>query len=180
MSRFGKLPVQLPQGVTVEVNGETLKVTGPKGTVTRQIARGVDIKIEGSEATVTVKGNNKQAMSNQGTVKSHLFNMVKGVTEGWQIKLEIVGSGYRAEVRGKELVLNIGYSHPISFEAPENVTFKVEKTIVTVEGIDKEVVGQLAAKIRETRKPDPYKAKGVKYVDEIIRRKPGKQAAKTA
>jgi large subunit ribosomal protein L6 len=180
MSRFGKLPVEVPQNVTVEVAGDTFKVSGPKGALEKKLPRGVEIEISQGSVNVIARASGKQVLSNQGTTRSHLANMVKGVSEGFSIQLELVGSGYRAEVRGKELVLNIGYSHPIIFEAPENVNFKVEKSIVTIEGIDKEVVGQLAAKIRETRKPDPYKAKGVKYINEVVRRKAGKQAAKTA
>ena len=180
MSRFGQLPVLLPKEVKVETLGNVLKVTGPKGSLERKLPHGVTVVLENDEAKVEIKGSNKQYKSLQGTLKSHLTNMVQGVTKGWVKELELVGSGYRAEVRGKELVLNIGYSHPINFDSPEGVSFKVEKSKITVEGMDKDIVGQIAAQIRETRKPDPYKAKGVKYIDEFIRRKAGKQAAKTA
>lgn len=180
MSRFGKLPVELPQNVVIEVDKDTFKVSGPKGALEKKLPRGVEVEVTEKSVNVVARASGKQVLSNQGTTRSHLANMVKGVSEGFSIQLELVGSGYRAEVRRRELVLNIGYSHPIVFEAPENVSFKVEKSVVTIEGIDKEVIGQLAAKIRETRKPDPYKAKGVKYINEVVRRKAGKQAAKTA
>lgn len=180
MSRFGSLPVSIPQAVTVEVADGSVKVTGPKGILTRALPRQVQVVIADGQVKAEIKNQNKQGLSLQGTIKAHITNMLKGVTEGWSKELELVGSGYRAEVRGKDLILNIGYSHPVEFKAPEGVTFAVEKNKITVSGSDKDVVGQLAARIRETRKPDPYKAKGVKYVDEVIRRKAGKQAAKAA
>lgn len=180
MSRFGQLPVQLPKDVKIETQGNTIKVTGPKGTVEKKIANRVNVVVESDLVKVSIKGESKQLKALQGTTKSHISNMVEGVTKGWVKELELAGSGYRAEVRGKELVLNVGHSHPINFVAPDGIAFKVEKTKITVEGVDKDEVGQIAALIRETRKPDPYKAKGVKYIDEIIKRKAGKQAAKTA
>lgn len=180
MSRFGNIPVLVPQEVKVEVAENTLKVAGPKGSLERKLPRGVEIKMENGKASVSVKANTKQAISNQGSIKSHLNNMVIGVTNGWKKEMEMSGSGYRAEVKGSELVLSLGYSHPIIFNAPKDVNFKVEKNNITVEGLDKEVVGQIAALIRASRKPDPYKAKGIKYADEVVRRKAGKQAAKTA
>lgn len=180
MSRFGKLPVTIPQGVTVDVVDSSVKVTGPKGSLSRILPRQVKVAIAENEASVTIKNESKASLSLQGTIKAHINNMIAGVTQGWKKELELVGSGYRAEVRGRDLILNVGYSHPIEFKAPEGINFSVEKTKITVEGIDKDVVGQLSALIRETRKPEPYKGKGVKYINEVVRRKAGKQAAKTA
>lgn len=178
MSRFGKLPILIPKGVTVEVSEDTVKVTGAKGSLERKLPRSSKVVVEESEAVVKLGSSSKLALALQGTTRAHIANMVHGVSEGWKKELELVGSGYRAELRGKDLVLNVGYSHPINITAPEGITFAVEKSKITVSGIDKDVVGQISAKIRETRKPDPYKGKGVKYVDEVIRRKAGKQAAK--
>ncbi len=178
MSRFGKLPVQIPQGVTVTVADHVLSVTGPKGTLTRNLPQGVTVKQEGSEATIEVKNDSKNLAKNQGTIRAHLINMATGVTTGWNKQLEIVGAGYRAEVRGQDLVMQIGFSHPVIITAPKGLTFKVDKSIVTVEGADKEVVGHISSLVRGSRPPEPYKGTGIKYTDEVIRRKAGKQAAK--
>jgi large subunit ribosomal protein L6 len=180
MSRFGKLPVSMPAGVTVNVTDGSVVVTGPKGSQSQKLPREVGIATKENEVVVEKKGNSKQALALQGTIRSHVVNMITGVTTGWQKQLELIGSGYRAEVRGRDIVLTVGYSHPITISAPEGVSFSVEKTIVTVSGANRADVGQVAALIRATRKPDPYRGKGVKYVDEVIRRKPGKQAAKAA
>ncbi len=181
MSKIGRQPINVPAGVTVEISGQTVKVTGPKGSLERHMARGVSAEVKDSQIVVSVKGSSKAMMSVFGTTRALIANDVKGVSEGWSKQLELVGTGFRAEVAGKTLTLTVGYSHPVKIEAPEEITFKVEKMIVTVEGIDKEIVGQVAADIRGVRPPEPYKGKGIKYVDEIIRRKPGKAAAaKTA
>ncbi|HKC04800.1 MAG TPA: 50S ribosomal protein L6 [Patescibacteria group bacterium] len=180
MSKIGKLPILIPAGVTVEVNDRSVKITGPKGIRERNIARGVSVKVEDNNIIVTVGGTSKPMMSLHGTTRALLANDVKGVTEGWKKQLELVGTGFRAEVNGKTLVLTIGYSHPVKIEAPEGISFKVEKMIITVEGIDREIVGQVSADIRGSRPPEPYKGKGIKYIDEVIRRKAGKAAAKTA
>lgn len=179
MSKIGRLPIEIKSGATVEVGGQTVKTTGPKGTISRELARGVSAEVKDKELLVTVKGDSKTAKSLHGTFRSLLNADMKGVTEGWSKKLELVGTGFRAEVRGKLLVLTVGYSHTVDIEAPEGITFKVEKMIVTVDGINKETVGQVAADIRGVRPPEPYKGKGIKYVDEVIRRKAGKAAAKT-
>ncbi|MEK7526306.1 MAG: 50S ribosomal protein L6 [Patescibacteria group bacterium] len=179
MARFGKLPLTIPAGVQVEVNQNLIKVTGPKGSLEKTLP-GVTLEQKDGVLEVKAKSGNKQSISMQGTTRSHLANMVKGVTEGWNKTLEIVGAGYRGEVRGNQLVLNIGYSHPVIVDAPQGIAFKLEKSIVTVEGIDKDMVGQVAANVRAVRKPEPYKGKGIKYTDEIVRRKAGKQAAKAA
>lgn len=180
MSRFGKLPVEVASGVQTEISDSQVKVSGPKGNLLLSLPYGITVKQDGSSLTVEKKGNSKQMLAHQGTTRSHLVNMVEGVAKGWQKQLELIGSGYRAEVRGRDLILTVGYSHPITISAPEGITFSVEKTVVTVSGADRAVVGQIAAQIRATREPDPYRGKGVKYVDEVIRRKAGKQAAKTA
>lgn len=179
MSKIGRLPILL-QGATVEVNGRTVKITGPKGVMEEKLPRGIEVVVENGQVVVSAKGKSKTDLSNHGTTRALINNDVTGVTKGWTRQLELVGTGFRAEVRGKTLILTVGYSHTVDLDAPEGITFKVEKTIVTVEGVDREVVGQTAANIRGVRPPEPYKGKGIKYTDEIIRRKAGKAAAKTA
>lgn len=179
MSKIGKLPVKIADGVKVSLNGSTLDVTGSKGNLKLNIPKGVDTKIEGDKIILSISKEDKQTKSNWGTSKKLIENMIKGVSDGWQKQLELVGTGYRAEVSGTDLILHVGYSHPIKILAPDNISFKIEKGIVTVDGIDRQVVGQISAEIRATRPPEPYKGKGVKYVGEIIRRKAGK-AAKAA
>lgn len=179
MARFGKLPVELLDGVEVEIAGSKVKVVGSKGTLEREFP-GVSVKLVGKTLSVVAKGDTKVSRAMQGTTRSHLINLIRGVSAGWSKKLELVGAGYRAEVRDNDLVLSIGFSHPVVIHAPEGVKFTVEKSGITIEGIDKEVVGQVAATVRAVRKPEPYKGKGIKYIDEVVRRKAGKQAAKTA
>lgn len=179
MARYGKLPVLIPNGVQVEINGKNVKITGPKGTLEREFPVVLVEKNE-NELEVKTKVTDKNSLSLQGTTRSHLANMVHGVSEGWSKQLEIIGAGYRGEVRGNQLVLNIGFSHQVFVDAPLGINFKLEKSIITVEGIDKDLVGQVAANVRAVRKPEPYKGKGIKYIDEVVRRKAGKQAAKAA
>ena len=178
MSRIGKQPIELPEGVTVEVTGTNVKVTGPKGTLELKVPKRIEVAVKDNVVEVTRKTETKDVRSLHGTIRALINNMVKGVKDGWSKQLELVGTGFRAEVQGADLSLTIGYSHPVVIKAPEGISFKVEKMIVTVEGADREVVGQVAANVRGARPPEPYKGKGVKYVDEIIRRKPGKAAAK--
>lgn len=178
MSKIGRLPVKLNGGVTVEVSGSSVKITGPKGTLTRTLPRGIEAVVKDGEVLVSVKGSGKNYRSLHGTYRSIIDSDVKGVSVGWSKQLELVGTGFRAEVSGKILSLIVGYSHPVKIEAPEGISFKVEKNLVTVEGSDRGDVGQTAANIRSVRPPEPYKGKGIKYVDEVIRRKPGKAAAK--
>ena len=178
MSKIGKQPVILPEGVSAEVAGQTVKIKGPKGELTLKYARGINVEVKGGSVIVTTKGKTKQASANFGTTRAHIANMVLGVTEGWKKQLELVGTGYRAEVSGNTLVLTIGLSHPVKIEAPEGVSFGVEKSIISVSGSDKEAVGQVSANIRAVKPPEPYKGKGIKYLDEVVRRKAGK-AAKT-
>ncbi len=178
MSRIGKLPVSLPEGVTAEVKAGEVTISGPKGSVSRKIPARIEVEKKDNILIVSTKSKTKQGKSTFGTTRAHLNNMVLGVSLGWKKELELVGTGYRAEVSGNSLILTVGFSHPVTIAAPEKVTFKVEKTIITIEGIDKEAVGETAARVRAVRPPEPYKGKGIKYLDEVIRRKAGK-AAKT-
>ena len=176
MSRIGKQPIAIPAGVEIKVDAENLvTVKGPKGTATQQLHKNMIIKVEG--ATVTVERPDDEALNKSlhGLTRTLLANMVKGVTEGFVKELEIVGVGYRAAKSGKTLNLNLGHSHPVTFEDGNGVTFEVpQPTIVLVKGIDNQVVGQVAAQVRATRPPEPYHGKGVKYANEHIRRKAGK------
>ena len=180
MSRIGRLPVAIPAGVTVEV-AENNKVTvkGPKGTLERELPTEMSIKVEGEEVVVTRPNDLKKMKSLHGLTRTLINNMVVGVTEGYQKVLEVNGVGYRAAKSGKTLTLNLGYSHPVEMEDPEGVESAVEgQNKIIVKGIDKEKVGQYAAEIRDKRRPEPYKGKGIKYSDEVIRRKVGKTGKK--
>ena len=182
MSRLGKLPIELPEGVTASLTEDLLlTVKGPKGELKLQILPIIEIVIE--EKQIIVKPKDLQAKNINafwGLMWSLTRNMVIGVSAGFQKKLEINGVGYRASVSGKKINLNLGYSHPVEFVVPEGITPSIEGNVITISGVDKQVVGETAANIRKLRKPEPYKGKGIKYVDEIIRRKAGKTAAKTA
>ena len=180
MSRIGKMPIAIPAGVTVEI-AENNKVTvkGPKGTLERVLPSEMDIKMEGSEIVVSRPNDLKKMKSLHGLTRTLINNMVIGVTEGYEKKLEVNGVGYRAQKQGKKLVLSLGYSHPVEMEDPEGIESIVEGTNkIIVKGIDKEKVGQYAAEIRAKRAPEPYKGKGIKYADEVIRRKVGKTGKK--
>ena len=180
MSRIGRLPVAIPAGVTVEI-AENNKVTvkGPKGTLERELPTEMSIKLEGEEVVVTRPNDLKKMKSLHGLTRSLIANMITGVSEGYEKKLEINGVGYRAAKSGKTLTLNLGYSHPVEMEDPEGVESTVEgQNKIIVKGIDKEKVGQYAAEIRDKRRPEPYKGKGIKYADEVIRRKVGKTGKK--
>lgn len=179
MGRLGKLPVELPQNVKAEVNGSSVVIEGTKGSLNRSFSGPIIIKMTDEGVLIDKKGNTQASRALQGSVRAHVLNMIKGVSEGWKKQLEISGPGYRAEARGKEIVLSVGYSHPVIITAPEGISFQVEKNIITVEGSDKEKVGQTAALIRDSRRASPYTGSGVKYVDEVVRRKAGKQAGKT-
>jgi large subunit ribosomal protein L6 len=178
MSRIGKLPVPIPSGVDVSLSGLTLTVKGPKGTLTQQVHPDITIDIADGEVTVTRPDDEREHRALHGLFRSLIANMVTGVTEGYTRRLEIVGVGYRAALRGSSgLTLQMGYSHPVEFDAPEGVTFEVPSpTRITVNGTDKQVVGQVAANIRKIRKPEPYKGKGIRYEGEQVRRKSGKAA----
>ena len=180
MSRIGKQIIQIPQGVTVETVEGFIIVKGPKGELKKALNPIVKVNITENEVTVKVDNeNDKKERSLWGTFASHIKNMVVGVTEGYKKQLEINGVGYRVAMQGKDLKMEVGFSHSVIFDVPEGITLTVEKNLITIEGIDKELVGQIAAEIRAIKKPEPYKGKGIKYVDEVIRRKAGK-AAKSA
>jgi large subunit ribosomal protein L6 len=180
MSRVGKKPVQIPSGVEVKLEGEKVTAKGPKGSLELEIHPHVNIVMEGSEVKVSVKDEediNDRAL--WGLFARLIDNMVKGVSEGFEKKLEVNGIGYKVSVQGKVLKLDVGFSHEVDFPIPEGLDISVEKNIITVSGMDKQAVGEAAARIRRIRKPEPYKGKGIKYVDEVIHRKAGK-ASKAA
>lgn len=177
MSRIGKKPVQIPAGVTVTVNGTEVVVKGSKGELTRHFNTHVAFKIEGDEVLVTKDSDAPEADALHGLSRTLVSNMIEGVSQGFEKKLELVGVGYRAMLKGKNLELSLGYSHPVVYEAPENISFEVpDNTHLTVKGISKEQVGQVAAEIRAKRPPEPYKGKGIRYEGEHVRRKLGKAA----
>jgi large subunit ribosomal protein L6 len=179
MSRIGKLPVPIPDGVEVSLDGLTVTVKGPKGELTRQMPEGVTITASDGEVVVTRDGDSREERSRHGLVRALIANMVEGVTDGYAKALELVGVGYRAAAQGRDLELQVGYSHPVVIEAPEGIEFSVpQPTRVEVRGIDKVLVGQIAANIRKVRPPEPYKGKGIKYEGEHIRRKAGKAAGR--
>jgi large subunit ribosomal protein L6 len=177
MSRIGRKPVLMPKGVSLTQKPGQFTVKGPKGELSKPMPTGVTIKVEGEQATVTRADDSRENRSRHGLVRAHLANMVKGVTQGWTRELEINGVGYRAEVSGDSVTFALGYSHPIVFKLPKSVTAKVEKNRLTLVSADKDELGQVSAKMRELRPPEPYKGKGVKYVEEVIKRKVGKAAA---
>ncbi|MDT2817573.1 50S ribosomal protein L6 [Vagococcus lutrae] len=175
MSRIGNKPVVIPEGVTVTKNGNDITVKGPNGELTRTFVPNIAISIEGNEVVLTRENDEKTNRSLHGTMRSNLDNMVIGVSKGFEKQLELIGVGYRAQLQGKKLVLNVGYSHPVEFDAPEGITIEVpSNTQVIVKGINKEHVGELAANIRGVRPPEPYKGKGIRYAGEFVRRKEGK------
>ncbi len=176
MSRIGKLPIEIPQGVQVTVNEKNLvTVKGPLGELSEQISPDMIINVEGSEMTVVRPSDNKTHRSLHGLSRTLIANMIVGVTKGYEKKLKIVGVGYRAIKKGKSLDLQLGFSHPVTMEDPEGITVECpSQTDIIVKGIDKQLVGNYAAKIRDWRKPEPYKGKGVRYENEYVRRKEGK------
>jgi len=181
MSRIGRLPVKIPAGVKVHVADRDVRVEGPKGKLARRIDPEVTVAVDGDRVSVTRRGDSRRARSVHGLARVLIDNMVQGVSKGFSRVLEINGVGYRAEARGNVLFLTLGYSHPIAYQLPAGVSAKVERqVVVTLEGADRELLGQVAAGIRELRPPEPYKAKGVKYTEERIRRKAGKAAAGAA
>jgi large subunit ribosomal protein L6 len=179
MSRIGKLPIALPAGVKVSLDGNQVTVTGPKGSLSRTVVPLVSISVEPTQIVVTRPDDSISARAAHGLTRTLINNMVVGVTKGFEKVLEISGVGYRAEAKGDILNLSLGYSHPINYQLPTGITVEVEKmTKITVRGIDKELVGQVAAKIRSFRGPEPYKGKGIRYSDEVILRKAGKTGKK--
>ncbi|MDR2657518.1 MAG: 50S ribosomal protein L6 [Oscillospiraceae bacterium] len=180
MSRIGKLPVPLPSGVSVDIGADNLvTVKGPKGTLVQQVNRDITVRQENGQLVLTRPTDNKPHKAMHGLYRALINNMVTGVTAGFTKGLELVGTGYRAQAQGKKLTINIGFSHPVIMEAPENIAFETPApTKILVKGIDKQQVGSLAADIRAIRKPEPYLGKGIKYEGEIIRRKEGKTGKK--
>lgn len=175
MSRIGNKVVVLPQGVEVKQNGNEVTVKGPKGELTRTFSEDIKMNIEGNEVTFTRPNDSKEMKTIHGTTRAIFHNMVVGVSEGFQKALELIGVGYRAQLQGSKLVLNVGYSHPVEITAPAGVTFEVpSNTQVVVKGISKEAVGEIAANIRGVRPPEPYKGKGIRYEGEYVRQKEGK------
>ena len=179
MSRVGRMPIAIPAEVTVDIaENNHVTVKGPKGTLEKTLPTEMEISMEEGNLVVKRPNDIKKMKSLHGLTRSLLNNMVTGVTSGYEKKLEVNGVGYRANKQGKKLVLNLGYSHPVEMEDPEGIESKVEGNVITVSGIDKEKVGQFAAEIRDKRRPEPYKGKGIKYADEVIRRKVGKAGKK--
>ena len=179
MSRIGRMPIAVPAGVTVDIaENNQVTVKGPKGTLSRVLPAEMDIKLEGDQVVVTRPNDLKKMKSLHGLTRTLINNMVVGVTDGYTKELEVNGVGYRATKQGKKLVLNLGYSHPVEMEDPEGIESKVDGNKIVISGIDKEKVGQYAAEIRDKRRPEPYKGKGIKYADEVIRRKVGKTGKK--
>ncbi|MDW8003105.1 MAG: 50S ribosomal protein L6 [Deltaproteobacteria bacterium] len=175
MSRIGRKAIHIPESTKVEVKDGFVVVSGPKGSLSRKILAGLDITIEGNQLFVRRNGDDNRTKANHGLMRTLIFNMVEGVLRGYEKKLEIIGIGYRAEMKGKDVVFHLGYSHPIVFKVPDGIQLEVERqNVITVRGIDKELVGIVAAKIRSLRKPDVYKNKGIKYVNELLRKKAGK------
>ena len=179
MSRIGRMPIAVPAGVTVEIaENNHVTVKGPKGSLERTLPSEMEIKLEGEVITVTRPNDLKKMKSLHGLTRTLINNMVVGVTEGYKKVLEVNGVGYKASKAGKTLTLNLGYSHPVVMEDPEGIESTVADNKITITGIDKEKVGQYAAEIRDKRRPEPYKGKGIKYADEVIRRKVGKTGKK--
>jgi len=177
MSRIGKQIITIPQDVTVKIDESLVKVTGPKGELTLNIPQKIEVSVADGQITVKRLTEDKKVRSNHGTIRAHLNNMVKGVVTPWQKSLEIRGTGYKASVAGDKLTVHAGYIHPVVIQAPLGIEFIVaEDTKVTVTGIDKTIVGQVASNIRKIRKPEPYKGKGIRYADEFIKLKAGKTA----
>ena len=180
MSRIGKKPIELPKGVEVKQEGNAVTVKGPKGTLSTSLIPGITVKVENNLVQFARGDEEQKSRALHGLVRALVANNVRGVSEGFKRELDIVGVGYRAEVKGKEVVFQLGYSHPVRFPIPKGIDISVDAKSghIVISGIDKQKVGQTAAEIRALREPDPYKGKGIKYSDEVIRRKAGKAAGK--
>ncbi len=178
MSRIGKLPVIIPDGVTITVDNDAIVVKGPKGELRTPLLDRTKVKVQEGEVIVSRNNDEKMSKAQHGLVRSLINNMVIGVTKGFEKKLEVNGVGFRVSGGGQNLDMSLGFSHPVKYKAPEGVNITVDKMNITVSGIDKQQVGQIAAEIRSLKKPEPYKGKGIKYVDEVILRKAGKAGAK--
>ena len=178
MSRIGKKPIPLPKGVEVRQEGNTLTVKGPKGTLSTAMIQGIDVEIENNVVEFKRHNDEGKTRSLHGLVRALVANNVHGVTEGFKRELDIVGVGYRAELKGQQITLALGYSHPVVFDVPKGIEVAIEKqTHITVTGVDRQLVGQVAANLRRLRKPDPYQQKGVRYTGEVLKKKAGKTGA---
>ncbi len=177
MSRIGKKPVAIPGGVTVTLKDSFVAVKGPKGELQRPLPEGVKVTVDKAAVSVTRSSDEPAMRARHGLVRALIHNMIEGVTKGFERKLEINGVGYKAEVAGDKLNMALGFSHPIAFQLPKGISAKVEKNLLTLGGIDRELLGQTAAKVRSFRPPEPYKGKGIKYVEEVVKRKVGKTGA---
>ena len=181
MSRIGKKPIEIPEKVEINVDNKTISVKGPLGELSRPFDDGaVEIKIKDGFVVLGVTRNSKDVRSLWGTYASHISNMIEGATKGFEKKLVVEGVGFKVQMEGANLVLNIGFSHPVKVGVPEGIKVEVEKNVISVSGIDKEKVGDFSAKVRALKKPEPYKGKGIRYEGEVIRRKAGKKAATAA
>ena len=178
MSRIGKQPIEIPAGVTITVGDKDITVAGPKGSLVVPVQPMTETKVEGTQIVVTRKDDDPKSRAWHGLQRALLNNAVEGVTKGFEKKLEINGVGFRLQGGGKQIEMALGFSHPVKYTAPEGVELKTEKMEITVSGIDKQLVGQVAAEIRSLKKPEPYKGKGIKYVDEVLIRKAGKAGKK--
>ena len=177
MSRIGRKPVSIPQGVKLNLDGAVVRAEGPKGKLSQPIPAGLSAKIENNQLVISRSGEDRKVRALHGLARALMFNMVTGVKDGFERKLEIVGIGYRAQLQGRVITLALGYSHPVLFPLPEGVTAEIDRQVsITLRGADKAVLGQTAAKLRALREPDPYKGKGIRYQNEVVRRKVGKKA----
>lgn len=176
MSRIGKKPIKIPDNVEVSIKDNKVSIKGPKGELEQEIRPEIGVKLEDKKIFIYLKNTASKNKAFQGLFRALLFNMIKGVTDGFEKKLEIIGVGFRASVEGDELVLNIGFSHPVKMKIDKGLSCAVERNIITVSGTDKQVVSQFAADIRKQKKPEPYKGKGIRYSGEVVRRKLGKKA----
>ncbi len=179
MSRIGKKPIPILEGFQVKIEDQKVIIRGPKGELSKEIPQEIKIEIKNNKIFVIPKIETKRTKSLWGLTWALLFNMIKGINDGYEKKLQIEGLGYRVSLEGQNLILQVGFTHPVKIESPEGIKFSVEKNIITVSGIDKELVGQIAAKIRKVRPPEPYKGKGIRYLGEIVRKKMGKKAVTT-
>ncbi len=177
MSRVGKNPITIPSGVTVSVDSSVVKVKGPKGELNQELVHDITVAVEGDSVVVSRSNDSRQSRASHGLIRSLVNNMVTGVSKGFEKKLEVIGVGYRADVKGPRLVMNLGYSHLIEYDIPKGIAVSVDKqNVISIQGIDKQRVGQVAAEVRAFRSPDSYKGKGVRYQGEYIRLKTGKSA----
>lgn len=179
MSKIGKKPIFIPEGTEVKIENDLILIKGPKGQLQKKIPSEIQVKIEDGKILILAVKENKMTKSLWGTIRQLIFNMLEGVTKGFEKKLEIEGLGYKAYLQGEDLVLEVGFAKPVKIKKEEGISFSIEKNIISVKGINKEVVGQVAANIKKIRPVEPYKGKGIKYLGEIIRRKAGKKAVAT-